>query len=300
MALPLAHWAGTLAPLQLVPLAAIAIAYERRTRSLARMGRPVAGWRRACFAGGIVLLLAALLSPLAHIGEELLLAHMAQHLVLGDIAALLIVLGLTGPVLQPLLRIRAIDRLRILAHPAIALPLWAVNLFAWHAPALYQAALTSEPVHALEHGAFVGFGILMWMPVLGPLPQPRWFGDGAKLLYVVGVRVVGAVLGNILIWSGSVLYPDYAAGERFWDISPLEDQGVAGTIMMVEGSLVTLGIFAWLFFRWARRSTESQELIDYADAHGLDLDEARARRAVEAGRGGPLRERLGAEAGREH
>ena len=72
-------------------------------------------------------------------GEELLLAHMAQHLLIGDIAALLIVLGLTGPLLQPLLAIKAIDRLRVLTHPLVALPLWAASLYVWHIPALYQA-----------------------------------------------------------------------------------------------------------------------------------------------------------------
>jgi cytochrome c oxidase assembly factor CtaG len=292
MALPLAHWAGTLAPLQLVPVAVMAIAYERRARSLARAGRPIPLWRALCFAGGIALILIALVSPAAHIGEELLLAHMAQHLLLGDLAALLIVLGLTGPVLAPLLRIRAVDRLRVLAHPAVALPLWAASLLVWHLAVLYQATLTSGPVHALEHGIFLGFGILMWMPVAGPLPQPSWFGDGAKLAYVIGVRAVGAALGNVLIWSGSVLYPDYAAGERFWNISPLTDQGVAGTIMMVEGSIVTLGVFVWLFLRWAQRSSESQELLDYADSRGVKLDAARAERAVAAGHGRRLKEKL--------
>ena len=109
---------------------------------------------------------------------------MAQHLVVGDIAALLIVLGLTGPLLQPLLAIKAIDRLRVLTHPLIALPLWAASLYIWHIPALYQAALSNEAVHALQHACFIGFGILMWMPLVGPLPVPSWFGIGPKLGYV--------------------------------------------------------------------------------------------------------------------
>jgi cytochrome c oxidase assembly factor CtaG len=249
-------------------------------------------WRQACFGAGIVLIVAALVSPAAHIGEELIVAHMAQHLVLGDLGSLLIVLGLTGPLLQPLLAIRWLGWLRALAHPLVALPLWAANLYLWHIPALYQGTLTSEPLHALQHASFVGAGIVMWMALLGPLPKPSWFGNAARLVYIVAVRLGGAVLGNVLAWSGSALYPDYAPGEDFWNISPLADQGAAGVVMMIESGFVTLGLFAWVFFRWARETEERQRLLDLAEARGVPLDEARAQRAVAAGQGARLEERL--------
>jgi putative membrane protein len=293
--LPLAHVAGTFAPLQLLPVLVVALAYALRARSLERRGKPVPVWRQACFAGGILLLLAALVSPLAEVGGELLAVHMAQHLVLGDLAALLIVLGLTGPLLQPLLVAPGLGWLRVLAHPAVALPLWAANLYAWHVPALYQEALTSELVHALEHACFLGFGVAMWMALLGPLPKPAWFGNGARLIYVVAVRFGGAVLANVLIWAGSPLYPDYASGEEYWNVSALADQGAAGVLMMIEQGLVTLGLFAWLFFRAARESEERQSLLDLAEARGVPLDEARAGRAVAAGQGERLRERIAGE-----
>ncbi|HEX2358775.1 MAG TPA: cytochrome c oxidase assembly protein [Solirubrobacterales bacterium] len=283
---------GTLEPLQLIAVTAVAYAYWRRARTLAREGRPVPAWRVACFAAGIVLITAGLVSPLAHMGEELLLAHMAQHLLVGDIAALLIVLGLTGPLLQPLLAIKAIDRLRVLTHPLVALPLWAASLYIWHIPALYQAALTNEPVHALQHACFIGFGILMWMPLLGPLPQPRWFGIGAKLGYVVAVRFAGAVLGNVFMWSNTVFYPDYAPGEADFGISPLSDQGTAGVIMTVEGGLVTLGVLCWLFLLWAEQDTERQRLVELAEERGVELSPERAERAVRAGQGARLEERI--------
>jgi putative membrane protein len=283
---------GSLEPLQLVGLAVLAAAYARRARTLAAGDRAVPAWRLGCFAAGILLIAAGLVSPLAHMGEELLLAHMAQHLLVGDLAALLIVLGLTGPLLQPLLAIRAVDRLRALAHPLVALPVWAASLYVWHVPALYQAALTSEPVHALQHACFIGFGVLMWMPLVGPLPQPHWFGIGGKLLYLLGVRFAGTVLGNAFMWSNTVFYPDYAAGEAEFGISPLSDQGTAGVIMTVEGGLVTLGVMAWLFLRWAQQDTERQRLEDLAEARGVPLPEGRAGRAAAAGRGGRLEKRI--------
>jgi cytochrome c oxidase assembly factor CtaG len=230
--------------------------------------------------------------PLAHLGEELLLAHMAQHLLVGDLAALLIVLGLTGPLLQPLLAIRAIDRLRVLTHPLVAFPLWTASLYLWHLPALYEGALASEPLHALQHACFIGFGVLMWMPLVGPLPVPSWFRLPAKLGYVVAVRLAGTVLGNVFMWSNEVLYPDYGPGEAEWGIAPLTDQGIAGVVMVGEGGLVTLGVLCWLFLLWAERDTERQRLLDLAGERGVPLDEERAERAVAAGRGGRLEERL--------
>jgi len=280
---------------QLGPLAVLAVLYGRRARTLAAHKRPVAGWRQACFYGGLVLIAVALTS-LGSASDELLYMHMIEHLLLGDLAALLIVLGLTGPLLAPVLRIRLFDRLRALSHPALAFPLWAVDLYVWHAPALYQAALRHTGVHALEHAMFLGFGVNMWMCLFGPLPTPSWFGNLGRLLYIVAVRLAGAVLGNIFLWSGTVFYPFYLHGDALHQISPLADQNIAGAIMMVEESLLTLGLFCWLFLRTAREGEERQELLDYASAQGLELSEARAARAVAAGRGAELRRRL--EAGR--
>jgi putative membrane protein len=234
----------------------------------------------------------ALTSPVAHLGEELLLAHMVQHLAMADVGALLIVLGLTGPVLQPILKLRAVDRLRVLAHPAVALPLWVANLYVWHLPVLYQAALGDEWIHALQHGMFVAFGINMWMSLLGPLPMPEWFGNGARLVYVVAVRLAGALLANVLMWSEVVLYPDYGPGEAELGIAPLTDQAVAGVIMMVEGSILTIVLFGWLFLKAAGEGEERQRLMELATAQGVQLSERRAARAVAAGRGSELERRL--------
>jgi putative membrane protein len=283
MTLPLGHVAGVFAPLELLPLLAAALLYAKRTSTLADRGRPVPLWRQACFAAGLLTIVVALVSPIAHVAEELVIAHMVEHLLLGDLATLLLVLGLTGPLLQPILAIRFFDRLRILAHPLLALPLWALNFYLWHIPSLYDAAYAGAPLHALEHVSFVFFGCLMWMPVFGPLPKPQWFTAPWKVGYVILVRFAGAILGNVLMWSGSVLYPVYGAGERYWGISPVADQSTAGVVMMVEGTFLGLGLLAWFFFEWSREGIEKQRLLDLALEHGVELDEARAQRAVAAG-----------------
>lgn len=277
-----------------VALSAASIAYAVRAVRLAGEGRPLPTWRLASFAAGIVVFAVAIASPLEQLAEELLTGHMVQHLLVIDVATLLIVLGLTGPMLQRVLAIRWLRWTRALGHPVVAFALWALLLYAWHVPALYEAAtFDSEWLHVLQHLCFFTAGLSIWLALLGPLPKPEWFGTGAKVIYVGGVRLAGAVLANVLMWSSTVLYPRYAAGEAEHGLTPLSDQGTAGIVMMLESTVVTIATFAWIFLLWARQDTERQELLDYADRQGVSLDPARAGRAVAAGQGERLRERIG-------
>jgi len=293
MTLVLAHvGGGTFAPLQLLPATISGVLYALRAHDLENTPRAVPRWRQACFYGGLALIVVTLASPLGHISDELFLAHMAEHLILSDIAALLLVVGLTGPLLAPVLRIRFFDRMRVLAHPLVALPLWAINLYAWHIAALHEAAVRHGGVHALQHLLFIGLGANMWMCLFGPLPKPAWFGNLARLGYIVSVRLLGAILANIFVFGGHAFYDVYAKGETFWKISPAGDQNAAGGIMMVEESILTICLFAWLFIKSAREADERQELIELAESRGYELTEQRAARAVAAGRGEDLRARI--------
>jgi putative membrane protein len=284
-------------PVQGVTLPLIALCYAaasaKRARTLARRGAPVPPARIACFAAGLVLLVIALSLPVGKLADELLVAHMVEHLIIGDIAALLLVLGLTGPILAPLLRVKAIDRLRALAHPVAAGTLWALDLYVWHTPFLYEAALRHDLVHALEHACFLFFGMNLWMPLFGPFPQPEWFNNLGRLVYIVAVRLIGTVLANVLIWDGNVIYRFYRGAHG---ISASADQSAAGAVMMIEGSILTICLFAWLFIKTAREAEERQGLVELAAAEGVELSERRAARAVAAGRGAELRRRVLAEA----
>jgi cytochrome c oxidase assembly factor CtaG len=294
--LPIAG-AGPLGGILLPVLALLLwLPYWARVRTLAAQGRPVPGWRQACYGAGLVVLAIALSPPIDDLADQLLVAHMAEHLLIGDFAALLMVIGFTGPLLAPVLRLPYLGRLRVLSHPALAVTLWAVNFYVWHLPVLYQAALRHDPVHALQHASFLFFGIMMWMGLLGPLPKPQWFGNGARLVYIIVVRLLGTVLANAMIFAGTVFYPIYRSGDAHWHISPMADQITAAGVMMVEESLLTIGLFCWLFLKVARESEERQELLEYAEAQGIELDERRAARAVAAGRVEELRERMRARA----
>jgi cytochrome c oxidase assembly factor CtaG len=288
---------------QLLPTLALGLLYARRAHTLSAGRHRIPTWRQACFYCGLAVILIALLSPVGELSDELLYMHMVEHLLMGDIAALLIVLGLTGPLLAPILLAhpfgigRFFDRLRVLTHPLIAFPLWAADMYVWHLPVFYEAALRHLVIHALEHTMFIALGINMWMCLFGPLPKPRWFGSFAKLGYIVAVRLTGTVLGNVFLWSGKAFYPFYLSGDVAQHIRPIADQNLAGAIMMVEESFLTLGLFCWLFLRIARESEERQELLDLATSSGVELSDERAARAVAAGRGDDLRKRVEQAAG---
>src|SRR4029077_13549386 len=121
-----------------------------------------------------------------------------------------------------------------------------------------------------------------WMPLFGPLPKTEWFGNFAKLVYIVVVRLSVSMLANVLLWDTVVLYPFYRGGHG---ISAASDQSAAGALMMIEESVLTIALFGWLFVRAARDAQERQEVLEPAAERGVELSERRATRAVSAGRG---------------
>src|SRR5262249_45981726 len=160
----------TLDPLQIVPTFVAAALYARRVLTLRARGTPVPAWRTVSFGLGILLLLVASVSPVHELGERMFSFHMLQHVLIGDLAPLALLVGCTGPTLRPALP--WLSRLRFLANPPVALPIWAVNLIVWHLPVLYDAALRHDSAHALEHFCFFTGGLIMWLPVLETLPAP--------------------------------------------------------------------------------------------------------------------------------
>lgn len=162
--------------------------------------------------------------------------HMVQHLLLGDLGPLLIVLGLTGSVR--------------LAHPFAALPLWAAVLVAWHLTPLYDAALDHIWLHQLEHLCFVVAGFLLWASIL--LEGPSWFTAARRLPYVLAMWLVSLALSQVFIWSGHSYYSRYS----------ISDQRTGGGVMLIEGSFVMLGIVVWLLLRVLAESEARQRALE--------------------------------------
>jgi putative membrane protein len=254
-------------PAQLAPAALAAGLYARRAWTLSKRGRPVPPAKAACFAGGLLVLVLALVSPVDSIGEERLFsAHMAQHLLIGDLAPLLLALGLSGPLLRPLLAPRIVQRARALTHPLVALPLWAANLWLWHLPRLYDAALAHATVHALQHACFLAGGFLLWTTLLGLLPGPRWFGRGAQLGALGIAWIAGMALANVFLWSDRAYYSPYVAAPRTWGLSPLGDQRAGGGVMLLEMTIVGAAVFVLLGLAWLEDAERRQRRLEAHEA----------------------------------
>ena len=274
--------AWSVAALELAAVAVWCVLYAAGAR---RLGPRLPRWRIAAFAAGMGVLVLCVVSPLDALAETLFGAHMLQHVLITDVAAPLALAGVTGAMLRPLLAQRGVLRLRVLSHPMVALPLWTVLTVVWLLPPLYALQLADPVLHALAHGTFFAAGLVLWAPIIEPLPAPTWFGTPQKLVYLAALWAVGLVIANVYWFSGTVFYPDHVEGARLWDITPLQDQANGGTVMMLA-MLLLVGLLATtMFFRWARESELSQELIE------MGHDREAVRRAVRFGRGEQLRDR---------
>ena len=241
-------------PAVLAPAALALSLFVQAWIRLRRRGRAdhAPAWRLAAFSAGLALAVLALISPLDAAGEEYLLsAHMLQHVLIGDAAAALMLVSISGPilffllpapVLRPLARSSVVRAaLAVLARPAVALAVWAAVLATWHVPAVYGAALSTSWIHDVEHLTFVLAGFLVWYQLIDPARRAALTRGGRVGLAVI-VFAAGQVLSSVLLFSGRALYPAYAVqDERLLGLSPLTDQRLAGAVMMGEQA-VTLGL----------------------------------------------------------
>lgn len=212
-----------------------------------------APWTRALlFAAGLALLVVPLASPLDHIGDEQLLsAHMLQHVLIGDAAPALLVTAVRGPLLffllppallRPLASFGALRAfLSVLLRPLVSLGLWTVAIVAWHVPSAYDYAAAHPLVHDLEHLSFVVAGTLAWMQLVDPARHGR-LRRPQRVFFALALFALAHPLVDALLFSSSPAYPRYAEQpDRLWGLSPLTDQRLAGVAMMVE-QLLALGI----------------------------------------------------------
>jgi len=223
-------------------------------------GRRVAPVSRAwCFAGGLLALLVAVNGPPDVYAESSFSMHMVQHVLLQLVAAPLLLLG--GPV-SLLLRAdlrwlprRALVRIlrsRVVAavtHPVVAFAAFAVVLVVTHLTPLYELALRHEPVHQVEHLAYLVTALLFWWPAIGVDPAPHRIGHLYRLLYLMVSMPVTAFLGLAIADAGRVLYSSYAQPTP-WGASGLADQQAAGTLMWVAGMFTTVPAVGVVLLRW--------------------------------------------------
>jgi putative membrane protein len=258
---PQIHWLSD--PAVLAPLLLLAAVYAWRFAAARREagGRGAGPLQAVAFAGGMIALLAALASPIDGLGEDYLFsAHMLQHVLLGDIAPLLILLGLSRVILRPATRrlMRVERALGPLANPATGIVLWLATMYLWHVPALYDAATEHPLVHLAEHTSFFLAGLALWWPLIQPIPMRRRLTGLQPIGYTATAKAGLAALGLYLTWSTTPLYPYYEHTPRIWGLSPVEDQNIGGVLMMAEQSLTLVLVMVALFVRALSKSEEEQ------------------------------------------
>jgi cytochrome c oxidase assembly factor CtaG len=255
----------TFDPLAILACAALGIAYSRRFAHVrrsagarARSDAPL--WRLACFLGALLLALAALISPLDALADQLFCMHMAQHMLLLDVVPILAILGLTKVLLRPATRaVRELERRAgVLAHPAFAVLLYVLVIWCWHVPAAYDVALRHPAVHALEHASFLFAGSLYWWHLLGPIRSRLRLAGMGPVVYMASTKVAVGALGMGLAFAPSALYPYYVHHPRVWGLSALSDQSLAGIGMAVEQSIV-MGIAIVVLFISALAQSEREQ-----------------------------------------
>ncbi len=214
---------------------------------------------RAAFYGALLLLLGSLNGPLHDLSDEYLFsAHMVQHLVLQLVVAPLALAGIPGWMLEPALRWPpAAAVARVLTRPIPAFALFNVTVAAWHVPALYNAAVRHHEVHNEQHLLFMSTAVLMWWPLLSPVPRLTRLSYPGQMLYCFLMAVPMTIVAIYIAMADSLLYPAYASAPRLWGISPMLDQHIGGLIMWIPGGLFFYGVMTVVFFKWANRGEDT-------------------------------------------
>ncbi len=246
---PIISWSPQ--PSVLAGVTALAVLYViawRRGRATGSPHRPGYG-RLTLWFGGLLTILVALVSPVDGLGDQLLVMHMVQHVLLLDIAPILLILGCNKVLLRPVTRrLHAIERgAGYLAHPAFAVLAYAGFMWAWHIPAMYDAALRSPAVHAFEHLCFSFAGGLYWWHLLSPIRSRMRLGGLGPISYMVTTKLLVGALGIVLAFAPASFYPFYEHHPHYWGLTPSEDQSLAGLLMALEQSIV-MGIALVVLF----------------------------------------------------
>ena len=245
-----------------IVIVSLGTAYAIGWRRWRALGPGVPPWRVACYVLGLVAIAIALLSPIDRAASDRFSVHMIQHLILTMFAAPLLLLGDPFPVvlwsLPPAARLVAGAPFRLdgMGRSILAfltgLPIaWALSstvLWIWHWPALYEAALEHELVHALEHITFFLTAVLFWWPIVRPAPhvRPRPH-PGFQILYLIAATAQSVALGALLSVPERVLYPYYAARAASLGVNALDDQMLGGGLMWGSGHMYLVPILVVLY-----------------------------------------------------
>jgi len=258
MAIALLHTGASLSvtsftvhPSTVIGIIGLAALYEWGQRG----GRTHRSGRASFFYAGLATMFFALNGWLHDLSDSYLFsAHMVQHLLLAFAVAPLLVMGLTADMLRPLLAVRGVGAVaKWVTSPIRAFALFNVVVAAWHLPPLYNFALAHHPVHIVQHLMFLTVSVLMWWPVLSPVPELPRLSYPGQMLYLFLMSIPMAIISVYIAYADGILYPMYASAPRVWAITPMNDQLLGGLIMWIPGGLYFYTIISVVFYRWQQR-----------------------------------------------
>ncbi len=241
-------------PSTVIGIIALAFLYEWAARRYVPADSPRQP-RRLVFHGALVLMFFSLNGWLHDLSDAYLFsAHMVQHLLLALVVAPLMLMGVTGEMLRPALSVRGVAPVaRWLTKPLHCFAIFNVTIAAWHLPPLYNYALAHHPVHIGQHLMFLAASVIMWWPVLSPLPELPRLNYPGQMLYLFLMSIPMAIVAVYIAYADEVLYPLYASAPRVWGITPMNDQMIGGLIMWIPGGFFFYAIVSVVFFRWQQR-----------------------------------------------
>ncbi len=239
----------------------------------------------ASFVGALGVAFLALDGPLHNLSDNYLFsAHMAQHLVLTLLFPPLLLYGTPAWVVRPLIRPRRLFRVAaVLTRPLPAAVIFSTPITLWHFPGFYEAALRHHPLHIVQHLVLIATAVLMWWPVLSPVPELPRASYLTQLLYLFLLGLPMSLVGALITLSEEVLYPFYTRAPRVWELTPLADQQLGGLLMWVVGTLVLWAAATVVWFRWAARE-ESGDVERAVPLEAYGNAEGRTRNAEHTGR----------------
>jgi putative membrane protein len=245
-------------PSTVIGIAALAGLYLWRGRN-APPGESLSGPRKISFFAGLIVIFASLNGPLHDLSDDYLFsAHMVQHLLLTLAMPPLLIAGIPGWMLRPLLRNSAIAAVaRRLTRPVVCFTIFNVVIAAWHIPVLYNSAMANHNIHIVEHLMFMATAVLMWWPLMSPLPELPRLAYPGQMLYCFLMSIPMSIVAVYITMADRVLYPAYSAAPRVSPLSPMDDQMLGGLIMWVPGGLIFAVIMTVVFFKWVARGEDS-------------------------------------------
>jgi putative membrane protein len=245
-------------PSTVVGIAALGSLYAWRAH---RAERSVSSAQATAFASGLAAMFFCLNGPLHDLSDTYLFsAHMVQHLALTFLVAPLLLLGTPGWMLRPALRVPAVAAIaRWVTRPSRCFILFNVTIAVWHLPPLYNLSMAHHGVHIAEHLMFLVTAVLVWWPLLSPLPELPRLAYPGQMLYCFLMSLPMSVVAIYIAMADHVLYPAYEAAPRLWGILPLQDQMIGGLIMWIPGGLFLYSVMTVVFFKWAARDADTAD-----------------------------------------